>query len=41
MNEMSELQMKLKYESRTIGSLHIKVKELKEKCDGKDKGEFI
>ena len=38
---MSELQIKLSYKSETIGNLHIKVKELKEKCDGKDKGEFI
>jgi len=33
--------MKLKCESRTIGSLHIKVNELKEKCDGKDEGESV
>ena len=38
---MSELEMKLKYESKTIGRLDIKVNELKEKCDGKDKGESI
>ena len=38
---MSELQMKLKYESKTIGRLDIKVNELKEKCNDKDKGESI